>query len=316
MIGLAINLLFIYFLISLVLLISGSVLFVKSASSFSAEVGVPKFVVGAVVMSLATTFPELMVSYSAVLQDQIWIAVGNIFGSYIANIGLVIGVSGLVRSITVSHVFFSMHMPFCVAALTLLILVSMKASFYWVDAFIVLLMIVPWMIWMMMGHTYAEEEIRAPDLNYKWSLLYLLLGGGLIYSGASILVSVSEAIAFHFGLTSLSIGLTVVAVSTSLPELAAGITSAYLGEFELLLGNVLGANILLILFVFPLTVMFSGSYIVLTNLWAEYLFMAVLTMLLWMFSAYFDSEARMNKLESFVLLTVFVIYQAYTLLYV
>ena len=111
---------------------------------------------------------------------------------------------------------------------------SLKASFYWVDAFIVLLMIVPWLIWMMMDRTYVEEEEKTPSLYYKWSLLYLLLGGGLIYLGASILVSVSEAIAFHFGLTSLSIGLTVVAVSTSLPELAAalGINPAWLAWGE------------------------------------------------------------------------------------
>ncbi len=316
MIGLAISLLFVYFLISLALLISGSVVFVKSASKFSVEVGIPKFAVGAVVMSLATTFPELMVSYTAVLQDQLWIAIGNIFGSYIANIGLVVGVSGLVRSITVSHTFFSMHMPFCVAALTFLILMSMKASFYWVDAFLVLLMIIPWMIWVMMDCTYAEEEVKVRNGSYLWPLIYLLIGGSLIYVGASILVTVADAIAYHFGLTSLSIGLTVVAVATSLPELSAGIVSAYYGEFELLLGNVLGANILLILFVFPITVMLSGSYIALTDLWTEYLFMGILTMLLWMFSAYFDREARMNRLESFMLLAVFCIYQAYTLLYV
>ncbi|MDC3180787.1 sodium:calcium antiporter [Gammaproteobacteria bacterium] len=314
MIGLSIGVLVVCFMISVILLMVGAMLFVKAASSLSADLGVPKFTVGAIMMSLATTTPELMVSYTAVVHDQIWIAIGNIFGSYIANIGLVIGLSGLIRPIRVPYTFFQRHMPFCVAALTLLILISMKGSFYWVDAFLILLMTIPWVVWVGMDEQSDVVAVEKAAHGLWMSFSVLLVSAGMLYLGATILVSTSEAIAFYFGVTSLVMGLTIVAVSTSLPELAAGIASAYYGEFELLLGNVLGANILLILFVFPITVMLSGQHIILTNLWSEYLFMAMLTMMLWMFSAYFDRESRISRLESLMLLAVFGFYQAYTLL--
>ena len=111
-----------FFLAGLVLLMYGAQLFVKGASALAEKFRVPKFLVGSLVMSLATSSPELLVSVSAVQQGQVWIAIGNIFGSYITNIGLVLGLTGLIRPIVVSKSHLDRQIPFCVCALVLVVM--------------------------------------------------------------------------------------------------------------------------------------------------------------------------------------------------
>jgi cation:H+ antiporter len=311
MIGMALGILSVYFIISICIVLLGALLFVKSASAIAVRLGVPKFLVGAIVMSLATTSPELVVSYVAVMHKHVGIAVGNIFGSYIANIGLVLGFAGLLRPIEVSYTILSRQIPFCVAALTLLVIFSTKSYLYWIDGFVMILMTIPWLIWMIMNakeHT-SESDLSNEHESFVMSLLKLCSGSACLFLGANVLVQAAEAIAFKLGMSSFLVGTTLVAVSTSIPELFAGFFSVYMGEFELLMGNIIGANILLLLLVFPVTVMASSSPVVLTNIWAEYLFMAVLSMLLWLFSTYFEDNSRISRLESAILLLTFLVYQ-------
>jgi cation:H+ antiporter len=311
MIGMALGILSVYFIISICIVLLGALLFVKSASAIAVRLGVPKFLVGAIVMSLATTSPELVVSYVAVMHKQVGIAVGNIFGSYIANIGLVLGFAGLLRPIEVSYTILSRQIPFCVAALTLLVIFSTKSYLYWIDGFVMILMTIPWLIWMIMNakdHT-SESDLSNEQESFVMSLLKLCSGSVCLFLGANVLVQAAEAIAFKLGMSSFLVGATLVAVSTSIPELFAGFFSVYMGEFELLMGNIIGANILLLLLVFPVTVMTSSSPVVLTNIWAEYLFMAILSMLLWLFSTYFEDNSRISRLESAILLLTFLVYQ-------
>ena len=119
------ELLVVYFAVGLVLLCGGAYAFVEGAQALSIRVGVPKFIIGSLVMSVATTLPEIMVSVTATFQNLESMAIGNIFGSFVANIGLVLGVAGLIRPISVNYNLLHRQMAFSIAALVLLIILSL-----------------------------------------------------------------------------------------------------------------------------------------------------------------------------------------------
>ena len=266
-------------------------------------------------MSLATSSPELLVSVSAVQQGQVWIAIGNIFGSYITNIGLVLGLTGLIRPIVVSKSHLDRQIPFCVCALVLVVILSIHTYFTWIDGMILLVLLGFWLGWLAVhAYVFKREHQEAVQNHLLKSIVWFIVGVACLHFGSKILVSSAQEIAAIYNISSLAVGLSIVAVGTSLPELSAALTSAYYGEFELLLGNIVGANLLLLLLILPVTVFTLGHPIPLSGVWGEYLFMAVLTGCLWIFSTYVDDALRINRYEASVLLGLFIVYQFFVYL--
>ena len=144
----AFELVIVYFMLGLVLLTLGSYLFIEGAVSLSTRLGIPKLLIGSIVMSLATTSPEVMVSVTAVTEGQELIALGNIFGSFVANIGLVLGISGLIRPIRVSYIILHRQIPFCILALVLLVLLSLGAYVEVKDMLLLLAVLLIWFGWL------------------------------------------------------------------------------------------------------------------------------------------------------------------------
>ncbi|UTC24843.1 sodium:calcium antiporter [Candidatus Comchoanobacter bicostacola] len=315
MVGLSGYILGVYFLLGLCIIVYGAMQFVMSCSSISLRFGLPKFIVGSVVMSLATTSPELFVSYLSASQGYVWLGVGNVFGSYIANIGLVLGVAGLLRPVMVSQSILSKQIPYCILGVCVLIVCSLKNTLFWVDACLLLLLLGGWFVAVVYNQESSESVISTQHTTLEM-LLRLILGVGLLYMGSWLLIESSQALAIQFGVSSYVIGLTLVAISTSLPELSSALVSVYLKEYDLLMGNIVGANILLLLLVLPVTILAAGRPIVLSMVWPEYFFMALLTMLLWLFVTHFDDQARIGRQEAAGLLLSFLAYQFFVLLYV
>ncbi|MEC7030718.1 MAG: calcium/sodium antiporter [Pseudomonadota bacterium] len=299
-----------YFLLGLVVLSLGAFWFIEGAVSLSTRLRIPKLLIGSVIMSLATTSPEVMVSLTAVTQGQELIALGNIFGSFIANIGLVLGISGLIRPIKVSYIILHRQIPFSIAALILLVILSMGAYVETIDTVLLLGILVVWLGWLARSASHDSLAIELPEAR-SLGLTFVWFVAGIVFMqvGSYVLVSAAEAIAINAGISPYVVGISIVAIGTSLPELASGIYGAYKGEYELILGNILGANILLLLFVLPVICLFSPHPVVLSSAWGDYLFMGVSSVFLWLFSARFDRSWQINRLEAGLLLLIFCCYQ-------
>jgi cation:H+ antiporter len=253
-----------------------------------------------------------MVSVTAMQQGQPMIAIGNVLGSYVANICLVLGVTGLIRPISVSYIILHRQIPFGVAALILLVVLSLGAYVDRLEIGLLLALLCCWLVWLVC-HVNEDENVcalpRAQPLG--WAMFGFLIGALVLQAGAYLLVAAAASIAQSMGVSPYVVGLSIVAVGTSLPELASGVYGALHGEFELVLSNVLGANILLILFVLPVVFYMSPYPIVLSDSWGDYLFMSVASVLLWLFSTRFDRAWQINRAEALSLVCLFIAYQVF-----
>lgn len=301
-----------FFALGIALLVIGAHWFVEGAVAVSVRLRISKLIIGSVVMSLATTSPELMVSLTAASQGNIWIALGSVFGSYIANIGLVLGVAGLIRPIKVSYIVLHRQLPFSIGALFVLVVLSAGAYFEATEALILLLLLAPWFAWLFFYAPQDDSAFTLPEEHRLWVSLFKFIGGFVFLQvGATVLVASAESIAISMGVSTYAVGLTIVAVGTSLPELASAVIGARKGEFELVLGNVLGANILLLLLVLPLSTLLSVKPVSFSDVWGDYFFMGLLSICLWLFSTRFDRSWQINRIEASILLSIFVLFQIY-----
>lgn len=261
-------------------------------------------------MSLATTSPELMVSVISVLKGQVGLALGNVFGSFVANIGLVLGVAGLIRPIKVSYIIIHRQIPFMIAALMVLVISSLGPYIEMWEVVAMLAGLVGWLIWLVCN-VQGDEGIPDMSLDCAWwvTVVWFVMGVASMQWGSGLIIASAESLALVFGVKPYVVGLTVVAVGTSLPELASGVYGAIRGESSLVLGNVLGANVLLLLLVLPVIFLTSSTHVVLSDKLFDYLFMGLTSVFLWLFSMGFDQEWEINRYEAVIMLSVFGVYQ-------
>lgn len=235
------------------LVIWGAGKFLNGAIFIAWAANLPKVVVGATVVSLATTFPEFSVSFSAAWLGKPLLAVGNAVGSYICNIGLIIGLSAVVRAISVPRRIFRAQGLYALAAAAALAAVSMGDSLGRPVGTVFLLGTAGFLVynWRL---SLAEDKSANDNVQFaegEWLRLgsWFVLGALAVGLGSLLLVQTSALIARHLGVSELIIGLTIVAVGTSLPEICLAVTAMIKGHSDLSLGNILGANVLNILWV-------------------------------------------------------------------
>ncbi len=256
-------------LLGLVVLVSGGELLVRGAAALAARMGMSPLVVGLTVVAFATSAPELAVTLGSVLGGEPALAVGNVVGSNIANVLLILGVSALILPLIVKVQLVRVDIPFMLALSVLFGLLALDGGFNRVDGavlFVLLLLYVSVAIILSKRQsapgalvsatsagrvaqtagktaesmTEAIEEVRGP----LWrDLVFLVAGVALLVVGAQFLVNGATAVARAFGVSELVIGLTVVAIGTSLPELATSIVAVRQGQRDLAVGNVVGSNI-------------------------------------------------------------------------
>jgi cation:H+ antiporter len=240
----------VFIIAGLVVLIAGGEALVRGASTLAAKVGISPLVIGLVVVSAATSAPELAVTLDAVLQGEPDLALGNVVGSNIVNILFILGLSALVMPLVIKRQLVRFDIPVMVGLSVLLVAVSLDGVIGLVDGVLLLGgLALHTVLSIVIGRREsAAAEPVAPAVNTKpvplWLALLLLVAGiGLLVLGARLLVDGAVGIATALGISSLVIGLTVVAVGTSLPELATSIIAVRRGERDMAVGNIVGSNI-------------------------------------------------------------------------
>ena len=250
------------FVVGLVLTIKGGDWFVDSASWFAEATGIPKFVVGATVVSFATTLPELLVSVRAAMNGSAQLAIGNAVGSVTANTTLIMGVSLVAMAGAINRKSFSLKGGLLLAAIVGLTVLSLSGALPVWSAFVLWAIFIVFMISNLIEgkKSAANDKIDAyekKDLPSK--VLFFILGTASIVFGAEFLVSSGKTIASGIGISETIIGFTVIALGTSLPELVTTLTAIRKKENSLSVGNIIGANIIDTTLILPLCAVINGE---------------------------------------------------------
>ena len=307
----------------LVLLVWGSDRFVLGASTTARNLGVSPLIIGLTIVGLGTSAPEILVSATAALRGNPGVSIGNALGSNIANIGLVLGVTALVRSVTVRTKIFRLEFPlmFGVLALAWLLLGDgmrdRTDGLILTSAFILLLLLM-----LVIGvrarrtdplRREFSEGIPA-SVSTARALFWLAIGLAALLLGSRSIVWGAISIARGFEVSDLLIGLTVVAIGTSLPEIAASITSILKNEPDIAVGNVIGSNMFNLLPVLALPGLIAPAAVPPEALQRDFPVMLVLSVALVVMAWGFRGVGRIARWEGGVLLFAFLGYQG--LLYV
>jgi len=240
----------------LLLLYYGADYLVIGSSRLASSFGVRPLIIGMTIVAFATSMPELMVSLLAAIKGSSDIATGNIIGSNIANIGLVLGVAALLSPMAVARTTLTREIPFMIVASVLLFLFALDGVLDFINGLILFLLLLGFLAYCLHNAREKEfdpqvsDEIPEPGRKtHNKALLYIIIGIVGLGIGAELMVRSAVTIAQAMGISELIIGMSIVALGTSLPELAASIVSACKGEMDISVGNVIGSNIFNILFV-------------------------------------------------------------------
>jgi len=238
----AFGLLLIIFIASLALLVFSADKFIEGAEQIGLSLGIPSFVIGVTVVALGTSLPELISSIFAILEGSSEIVIGNVVGSNITNILLVLGVVGFIaKSFTISFDFKKIDLPFFVVASAFLVFAVWDLNFALWEAVVSMALLVSYIIFSLRSGSDLSDK-QSPRLNMK-SFLWVLLGGLGIYFGAKYNVESIISIGEKLNIGAEIIALTAVALGTSLPELFVSFAAIRKGNAEIAVGNVLGSNI-------------------------------------------------------------------------
>ena len=255
-------------IIGLVLLVGGGEALVRGASTLAVRVGISPLVIGLVVVSAATSAPEMAVTIGAVASGEPDLAVGNVVGSNIVNILFILGLSAVISPLVIKRQLIRIDVPVMVALSVALLLLSLDGQITLLDGLLLFSVLVVHTVVSIVKGRQKESpsaERESLPLNTQpvplWLAGLLLVAGvGLLVAGAQTLVTGAVGIATAFGVSSLVIGLTVVAIGTSLPELATSLIALRKGETDMAVGNIVGSNIFNIGFVLGLpAILFAGG---------------------------------------------------------
>jgi len=304
----------------LVLLVWSADRFVEGSAATARHFGMPPLLIGMVIVGFGTSAPEMVVSALASAQGNPGIALGNAYGSNITNIALILGITALISPIAVHSQVLRKELPILMLVTALAAWQLLDGAISRGDAIVLLSVfagLMGWTIWQglrkkgdALEHEMAQElEVHAMPIGR--AMLWLFVGLALLILSSRILVWGAVEIALAFGVSDLIIGLTIVAVGTSLPELASSIIAARKREHDIALGNILGSNLFNTLAVVGIAGTIHPLAIEPEVLNRDMLVMAALTLALFFFSYGFRGPGRINRIEGALLLMSYAGYTAY-----
>ena len=248
---------FLFIIAGLVLLILGGNWLLKAAVALSLKLNIPKIVIGMTVVSFATSAPELIVSLKAALNGAPDLALGNVIGSNIANLGFVLGITLLFGAMEIQKSFYKTDWPVMMLASVLLcFFLAGDQVIVRYEGIILFSLLVLFLVYLLRFQKATLEEDLPEDedaLSLFYMLFYLVIGGVGLWAGSELLVKGAKAMAEDFGVSQRIIAVTVVSVGTSIPELSASIIAVIKKEKAISLGNLIGSNIFNILAVLGIT---------------------------------------------------------------
>jgi cation:H+ antiporter len=311
---------FIAVVLGLALLVWSADRFVEGSASTARHFGMPPLLIGMVVVGFGTSAPEMVVSALAASQGNPGIALGNAYGSNIANIALILGLTALISPIAVHSQVLRKELPILVGATALAAWQLRDGEVTRLDALVLLAVfggLMAWTIWQGLrtkGDALGNEmahELAAHAMPIRRAVFWLLVGLVLLIASSRILVWGAVEIARGFGVSDLIIGLTIVAVGTSLPELASSVIAARKGEHDIALGNILGSNLFNTLAVVGIAGAIHPMAVGPEVFNRDMLVMATLTLSLFVIGYGVRGPGRINRIEGTALLACYLGYTAY-----
>lgn len=303
---------FLIFVLGLVILYYGAEYLVAGSSKVALALGVRPLVVGLTIVSLATSMPEMMVSLVAAIQDSADIAAGNIIGSNIANMGLILGCAVLLQPLVVPKSLLKREVPFMLGASFLCYALAWDGFLGRWDGLILVSLLVAFIVFCLRQGSEVEPALaevpeykEAPQRVRPRDIIAIVAGFVGLGLGAEMMVRSGIIMAQALGLSELVIGMTVVALGTSLPEFAASVVSAWRGETEISIGNVVGSNIFNLAFVLGLCPVLKPLAIRASALRFEFPVMLAISLMLVVFCFH---RYYLHRLKGAVLLAAYLLF--------
>ncbi|MCF7934575.1 MAG: calcium/sodium antiporter [Spirochaetia bacterium] len=305
-------------LLGLGLLLWSADRFVEGAASVARYFHLPPLLIGMVIIGFGTSAPEMIVSAISAMEGNPGLAIGNAYGSNIANIALILGISAMISPLSVHSGILKKELPVLSSLTILSIILLSDLTVSHLDAAILLgvfALLIGWSIYQGLQQSEdslsAEVEIETAShpMTIQRSFIWLIIGVVMLVVSSRILVWGAVTLASLFGISDMVIGLTIVAIGTSLPELAASIMAAKKGEHDLAIGNVLGSNIFNTLAVVGIAAAIQPIQLEMETLTRDMTIMGVLTLSLFIIGYGFRGRpGRINRFEGAFLLTAYIAY--------
>ncbi|EJB0385261.1 TPA: calcium/sodium antiporter [Vibrio parahaemolyticus] len=306
-------------IVGLVLLVWSADKLVFGSAAIARNVGISPLVIGMTILAMGSSAPEMMVSATAAWDGKTDTAVGNVLGSNIANIALILGITALIKPLSISSAVIRRELPLMIAVTVLagILLWNSHLGFY--EGVLLFVLFGAFLFAMLQisrkeqksGDAFLEDqESEIPQgVSSPKAIMWVVIGLILLPLAASLLVDNAVIIAKHFGMSDLVIGLTIIAIGTSLPELAASLAGVLKGEDDMAVGNIIGSNVFNILAVMGLPGIINPSTL------SEYAmgrdFWVMLGVSLLLVAMCLGKSRSINRLEGAILFTCFLGYQVY-----
>ncbi len=302
--------------VGIALLVWSADKFVIGASGIAKNFSVPPIIIGLTIVSLCTSLPEMLVALLAALDGSNNLGIGNAIGSNIANIGLVLGVTALVAPLVVQSQVFKREFPVLFFIMVLSLVLMLDGGLSVLDGVVFLVGLVLLVLWLLrLGLQERDAALEAEfegvipqNADMKTSIMWFVIGLIVLLSSSKLVVWGAVEIATLLGVSDLVIGLTIIAVGTSLPELVASIVSVLKNEAELAIGNVIGSNMFNILAVMAMPAFFAPGNFDTQTLMRDIPIMFMFTAALFLVAYGFRGAARITRVEGGVLLSGYIGY--------
>ena len=300
-------------LVGFVFLIKGSDFFVDGASSVASLLKIPTIIVGLTIVAFGTSAPEAAVSITSSWTGSNAMAVGNVIGSNLFNMLMVIGIAALLSNLLMEKSVLEKDLPFLVGITVLwAVFIVIGWNISQIEGIILLVILITYIFYLIRSARKSKDAdvVEKPKLSLPKSIIFILVGIAGIVLGGDLVVNSASDIAIALGMSEALVGLTIVAIGTSLPELVTSITALRKGENQLVIGNVIGSNIFNILFVLGASSAISAIPLD-SSLLIDVLFMVAVTILCYIFG---KTQDKYDKKEGIILIALFVVYMAFAIL--
>ena len=307
-------------IVGLLFLIWGADRFVHGAAATARNLGIPPLLIGLTIVALATSAPEILISVVAALRGETDLAIGNAIGSNIANVGLVLGVVALLRPVELKSATLRREMPALLAVSLLTVSLFLDSYLGRVDGLVLLAGLVIVMIWLIrLGlRSSAEDPLQAEfdaeipkHMSMRVAVFWLVVGIGTLLLGAHWMVDGAIDIAKALGVSEVVIGITMVALATSIPELAVSVVSAFRGEYGLAIGNIVGSNIFNLLAVIGVAAAIQPAVLPPSVLSLHIFVMVAFTLVLFAMTYEYEGRGKITRVEGLALISAYLAYQGY-----
>ena len=289
-----------------VMLVKGADLFVDGAAGIATKFKIPQLIIGLTIVAMGTSAPEAAVSITAAAKGNAEITIGNIIGSNILNIFIILGISAVITSLAIAKSTIRVDLPVVIGSTILLLILGLDGKIALIDGIILLVVFVSYMAYLFVSAKKGMQNEEEPqkELSLIKALLFTVIGLILIVWGSDVTVDAATELAKSFGLSERFIGLTIVALGTSLPELFTSVMAARKKNADIAVGNIVGSNIFNILFVVGISsciipVPFARSFIF------DTIVAAIAVIMLWLFSA---KNKKLGRVAGIVMLVSYAIY--------